>query len=48
MCNADVNALPGWLGKEFDAKGGRPLPCFEPWQVFLDKRAETSKVGLQR
>jgi hypothetical protein len=28
---ADVNALLGWLEKEFDAKGGRPLPCFEPW-----------------
>jgi hypothetical protein len=26
MCNADVNALPEWLGKELDAKGGRPLP----------------------
>jgi hypothetical protein len=31
MCNADVNALPGWLGKKFYAKGGRPLPCFGPW-----------------
>jgi hypothetical protein len=30
MCNDDVNALPGWLEKEFDAKVGRPLSCFGP------------------
>jgi hypothetical protein len=31
MSNADVTALPEWLGKEVDAKGGRPLPEIGPW-----------------
>jgi hypothetical protein len=31
MCNADVNALPEWLGKEVDAKGGRPFPEIGPY-----------------
>ena len=30
MCNADVNALPGWLGKEFDAKGVDLSPVLGP------------------
>jgi hypothetical protein len=32
---ADVNALLGWLEKEFDAKGGRPLSRIGPWLGFL-------------
>ncbi len=30
MCNADINALPGWLGKEFDAKGVDLSPVLGP------------------
>ena len=30
MCKADVNALPGWLEKEFDAKGVDLSPVLGP------------------
>jgi hypothetical protein len=35
MCNADVNALPEWLGKEVDARRGRPLPGMWALVVLL-------------
>jgi hypothetical protein len=44
MCNADVNVLPEWLGKEYDAKGGRPLPGMWALVVLL-RQGSPSSMG---